>query len=105
MFVETKQQVNEYMSKKVITEVPTSGNSTKLKKRYRIEKQTLSGDDNDYDIYDITADLSNTLKSLLTIINDSDDLNMIKEKISEDKSIIKFMVRQNQIAEILKNFI
>lgn len=104
MFVETKQQVNEFMSKKVITEVPTSGNSTKLKKRYRIEKQTLSGDDNDYDIYDIAADLSNTLKSLLKVINSSENLIEIKEKLSEDKSIIKFLNRQNQIEEILKTF-
>jgi dsDNA-binding SOS-regulon protein len=89
MIVAQKVQVDKFMSKKMYTEIPKSGNDTKMEIRYEIERQVNNLDVPDYDIYDMVADMANALKD---IINHNPG----------SEAVAKFLTRQDQISQILK---
>jgi hypothetical protein len=88
MIVAQKVQVDKFMSKKMYTEIPKSGNDTKMEIRYEIERQVNTLNAPDYDIYDMVADMANALKDIINNNPSSD-------------AVTKFLNRQHQISEIL----
>lgn len=94
-----KVQVSNYLSKKVFTEVPRSGNDQKMKIRYKIEQKIGEQFDayDAYDVYDMYADLANAFKELITNLKDNKDINLI-----ENLAIKKFMDRQQVITNIIE---
>jgi len=72
--------------KSTFRSTPIEGDTPKMKIRYEIE-QKIS--DEDYDIYDIVADLANAF-------------NELKDGVTDGPAMVKWNERQSAIKEIIK---
>ena len=100
-----KVQINRYLSKKVYTETPRTGNTSKMKMRFEIEEQIGEKLDN-YDAYDMIADLSKAFTAYLNIQKRELGENFLKDATADElKNIQKFLERQDQISSIINKII